>query len=94
MKYLNYFQTNNLDEAEKYINEAIMLGSVFPEMYESGVYHANKGMIFLRKNLVDQASSMCKYAEKMANRSKDPDGHAQAKYCLEQIEEALKGGKN
>lgn len=67
--------------------------AAFPDMYESGIYHANKGMIFFRKGLIKQAEQMCIYANKLAKRSNDADGLAQAKYCLDEIEKAMKEPK-
>lgn len=88
---------NDLDSAEKYINEALRLASAYPEIYESGIYHANKALIFLKKGLLDEAQKLCNQADKSSRRINDPDGMEQAKYCLEQIREALnskKGSEN
>lgn len=81
---------NEIDSAEKYIDEALRLASVYPEMYESGIYHANKSLICLKKGLLSEAKRLCNHADKASRRIDDADGKEQAKYCLEQIEEAFK----
>lgn len=76
-----------------YMDEALKLASPFPELYTSGIYHANKGMIMLQKGLLDQAKKMCEYGNNLAKKSKNADGEAQANYCLGQVNEAMKQDK-
>lgn len=73
------------DAAVTYINEAIKLAQNYPKMYETGVYHANRGLIYFRKGLVEAARRSCSMAQGMATKSKSVDGLEQAKYCLDQI---------
>lgn len=73
------------NEAEKYINLAIAFARNYPELYESGIYHANQGLLYLRRGLEAQARKACSYALQRAEGSKHPEGVEQAKYCLEQI---------
>ncbi|XP_031623212.1 tetratricopeptide repeat protein 19 homolog, mitochondrial [Contarinia nasturtii] len=89
-----FLHVNNLDDAEKYINEALRLASPYPEIYESGIYHANKALILLKKGLLDEAQRLCDHADKASRRINDPDGMEQAKYCMEQIKEAFRTKKD
>lgn len=84
---------NDFDSADQFIDEAILLASAYPELMETGIYHANKALICLRKGLLDEAQRYCKHADQASRRSNDPDGKEQAKYCLEQVEKALKKKK-
>lgn len=79
--------------AEMYMDEALKMASPFPELYSSGIYHANKGMILMKKGLLDKAKKLCEYGEKLANKSKNADGKAQANYCLGQVIEAMNKDK-
>lgn len=82
----------DLDLAEKYINEALTYASGFPELIDSGIYHANKGLILLKRNLYEDASRFCKHAMKIATQTQNGDGKEQAEYCLKQIDKFI--GKN
>lgn len=87
------FQVNDFDSAEQCIDEAIMLASAYPEILETGIYHANKALICLRKGLLQEAQILCNHADKASRRSNDPDGKEQVKYCLEQVQKAFKNTK-
>lgn len=84
---------NDFDSADQFIDEAILMASAYPELMETGIYHANKALICLKKGLLDDAQRYCKHAKQASQRSNDPDGIEQAKYCSEQIEKALKKKK-
>ena len=86
-------QVNDFDSAEQYIDEALVLASAYPELMETGIYHANKALICLRKGLLDDAKILCNHANKASQRSNDPDGKEQAKYCQEEVEKAFKKRK-
>lgn len=79
------FQLDDFAAAEMYINEAIQLAKTYPEMFETGIYHANLGLLYLRKGLLPQARSSCSTARRMAKESNSADGIDQANYCIEQI---------
>lgn len=83
-------QLKDYDSALTYINEAIVLASAYPELMETGIYHANKGLICLKKGLFDEAKRFCAHAEKASKRSNDPDGTEQAKYCMAEYEKFMK----
>lgn len=83
----------DLDAADNFIDEALILAGPYPDLNETGIYHANKALICLQKGLLDDAQRFCKHAIKASQRSKDPDGIEQAKYCSEQIEKVLKKKK-
>lgn len=78
------------ESAHKYIDEAIVLASAYPEIIESGIYHANKGLICIKEGLLEDAKKMCHHAEKASARSNHADGKEQAKYCLEEFQKAMK----
>lgn len=88
-----YLQLDDFDAALQNIDEAILLASPYTELIDSGVYHANKALILLKTGLLSEAKVLCKHANDAANRSNSPDGKEQAKYCLEQIEKAMKKAK-
>lgn len=83
-------QIKDFDAADRYIDEALLLASAYPELLETGIYHANKALICLKKGLLDEARRMCEHADKASKRSNDPDGREQANYCLEQLKKAMK----
>lgn len=83
-------QINDFDAADLYIDEAIVLASAYPELMETGIYHANKALICLKKGLLAEAARFCDHADKATKRSNDPDGIEQAKYCAEQVKKAMK----
>lgn len=66
------------------------MASAYPEKLETGIYHANKALICLKKGLLAEAEKLCHHAEKASQRSNDPDGKEQAKYCKEEIKKAMK----
>lgn len=80
----------NYEEAHKYIDEAIVLASAYPDMIETGIYHANKGLICMKEGLLEDAEKMCRHAKKASARSNHPDGQEQAKYCLDEFQKATK----
>lgn len=86
---INCFQLEDYAAAEMYINEAIHLARKYPEMYQTGIYHANLGMIYLKKGLLSEARSFCSQARLMAKESKSADGIDQANYCIEQIKATM-----
>lgn len=79
---------NELEAAEKYINEAIRLAQDHPHLYETGVYHANRGLIYLKKGLTDAARKSCTIGQRLATKSKSENGLEQVKYCFEEIDAA------
>lgn len=81
---------NDYDSALGYIDDAIVRASAYPEMRDSGIYHANKGLICLKKGLHEDAKKYCTHAEKASQRSNDPDGQEQAKYCMNEYEKFMK----
>lgn len=62
-------------------------------MLETGIYHANKGLISLKKGLIAEATKMCKHAERLAKQSKHPEGMEQVKYCLDEIHKVYQAEK-
>lgn len=82
-----------MESADKFIDEAIVLASPYPEINETGIYHANKALICLKRGLVNDAQRFCKHASQASQRSNNSDGKEQAKYCLDQIEKVLKQKK-
>lgn len=83
-------QLKDYDSALTYINEAIISASAYPEIMETGIYHANKGLICLKKGLFEEAKTWCVHAQKASKRSNDPDGKEQAKYCMDEYEKFMK----
>lgn len=71
--------------AEVYINEALLLAKQFPELYESGVYQANRGMLLLRQGLLDEAQRVCEAAWRSAKKTKSADGVEQSDHCLKEL---------
>lgn len=71
--------------AEVYINGAIQSARKYPEMYQTGIYHANLGMLYLKKGMLAEARKNCSQARRMAKESNSDDGIDQADYCIEQI---------
>lgn len=69
------------------------MASAYPELMETGIYHANKALISLKKGLLDDAQRFCNHAIKATQRSNDPDGKEQANYCQEEIAKAFKKRK-
>lgn len=86
-------QVNDFDSADIYIDEALALVSAYPDMLNTGIYHANKALICLKKGLLPDAERYCRHACRVSEQSKDPDGLEQAKYCLEELEKAKKKKK-
>lgn len=76
--------------ADVYMDEALKLAEEYPQLLETGVYHANKGLISLRKGLFDAARVNCTTALRAATKSESQGGQEQAKYCLEQLAQAMK----
>lgn len=93
MRYCFVIQVGELSSAEQYINEAIILASAYPEIIETGIYHANKALICLKQGLLDEAQKLCNHANNASQRSNDPDGIEQAKYCQKEVEKAFKKRK-
>lgn len=81
---------NDFDSALAYIDDAIIKASVHPDMMESGIYHANKGLICLKKGLIQEGEKFCLHAKKLSHRSDDPDGKEHAKYCMDEYEKFMK----
>lgn len=86
-------QVDDLNSAEHHIDEALVLASAYPEVIETGIYHANKALICLKKGLLDDAKKLCNHAINASQRSNDPDGIEQAKYCQKEVEKAFKKRK-
>lgn len=78
-------QLNELVQAEQYITEALKLAMKFPELYETGVYQANHGMLLMKQGLLDQARQVCTAAWRSAKRAHSPEGIEQADHCLKEL---------
>lgn len=87
------FQTKEFDTAEAYIEEALIVAVNYPELLETGIYHANKGLILLKRQFWSGAGLECKHAESLSKKSKNAYVSEKSKYCLEQVENALKKEK-
>lgn len=87
------FQLNDLDTAEKYIDDAIIQGMQHPEIIETGIYHANKGLIHLKKGDLTYAWLAADHAKKLSEKSKNAYSSKISDYCLEQIGKAGKSGQ-
>lgn len=72
-------------QAEVYLTEAIELSKHFPELYDSGVFQANRGLLFIKQGLLDEAKKICTFAWRSAKKSESDDGIQQADYCLKQL---------
>ncbi len=79
------FQTNDLVQAEVYLTEAIEISKHFPELYDSGVFQANRGLLFIKQGLLDEARKICISAWRSAKKSESGDGIQQADYCLKEL---------
>ncbi|KAJ6645803.1 Tetratricopeptide repeat protein 19 like, mitochondrial [Pseudolycoriella hygida] len=77
--------TNDLAQAEVYLTEAIELSKQFPEIHDSGIFQANRGLLFIKQGLLDEARKVCTFAWKFAKKSESKDGIEQADYCLKQL---------
>lgn len=75
--------------AEVYINEALQLAKQFPELYETGIYHANQGLLYMKKGLMEEAKKACRMALRKAIKSDNEDGKQNAKYCIDQLKDAV-----
>lgn len=75
--------------AEVYINEALELAKQFPDLYESGVFQANHGMLQIKQGLLEQAKRTCSAAWRLAKRSNSDDGLEQADHCLSELKKLL-----
>lgn len=78
-------QLNELVQAERYITEALKLAAKFPELYDTGVYQANHGMLLMKQGLLDQARQVCTAAWRSAKRAHSPEGIEQADHCLKEL---------
>lgn len=79
-------QIDDLVGAEVYINEALQLAKdEFPDLYDTGVFQANRGMLLMKQGLFDQAKKMCSAAWRSAKRVGSTDGIEQSNYCLETL---------
>lgn len=78
-------QIDDLVGAEVYITEALELAKKFPDLYESGVFQANRGMLMIKQGLLEQAKRTCSAAWRLAKRANNSDGLEQADHCLNEL---------
>lgn len=78
-------QVDDLEAAEKYMDEAMERAKNYPELLNTGVYQANKGLICIKKGLIAEATQQCNDALRAARKYEIREGQEHAKYCLEQI---------
>lgn len=83
-------QLNDFDSALVYIDDALVKASAHPDLMESGVYHANKGLICMKKGLIQEGERFCQHAHRLSQRSNDEGGKEQAKYCMDEYEKFMK----
>ncbi|XP_037051738.1 tetratricopeptide repeat protein 19 homolog, mitochondrial [Bradysia coprophila] len=79
--------TNDLVQAEVYLTEAMELAKHFPELHDSGIFQANRGLLFIKQGLLDEAKKICTFAWRSAKKVESDDGVQQADYCLKQLKE-------
>lgn len=76
---------NDVEAAEAYIDEALKYAEKYPDLLNTGIYQANKGLICIKKGLIKEAKRQCNEALRTSTKYEIREGQAHAKYCLEQI---------
>lgn len=61
------FRAEDLDAAEKYLQEAVKLGQSLEDKSSLGVVHANLGLILLEKGILAGAEKACEEALSLGN---------------------------
>ncbi|XP_057671437.1 tetratricopeptide repeat protein 19 homolog, mitochondrial [Diorhabda carinulata] len=88
------FRAEDMVNAEKYLKEAVNIGSTLDDKSHLGVVQANLGLILLEKGVIDLAEKNCKEAWHLGRKHENEESIHQASYCLDQIkmnlEERLK----
>ncbi|XP_018329820.2 tetratricopeptide repeat protein 19 homolog, mitochondrial [Agrilus planipennis] len=83
------WRAGDLSMAEKFLNEAIGVGSNLEDKMHVGTVHANLGLIYLQKGITKQANKYCKEAWHIGRKYEDNEAVEQANYCFDQIKVVL-----
>ncbi|KAG5864504.1 hypothetical protein JTB14_030335 [Gonioctena quinquepunctata] len=79
------FRAEDIENAEKYLKEAISIGEELDDKTHLGVVHANLGLILLQKGVLAEAEKFCKEAWHLGRKHDDNESVEQANYCFDQI---------
>ncbi|XP_018569161.1 tetratricopeptide repeat protein 19 homolog, mitochondrial [Anoplophora glabripennis] len=79
------FRAEDMENAEKYLKEAVNAGNKLEDKSHLGVVHANLGLILLQKGIVAEAQKFCKEAWQLGRKYENNESIEQANYCLDQI---------
>lgn len=83
-----YTELNELDLAEKFLLKAVDIAAQIPDFADTGVYHANLGLVYFKRGLYERARQFCSHAWKWGKRNKSEPSLTQATYCLDQIKKS------
>lgn len=77
--------------ADAYIKETLRLAVKFPELYDTGIFQANHGMVLLAQGMLNEAQRVCSEAWRSAKRVNSTDGADQSDHCLQEVRRAQTG---
>lgn len=81
------WRADDLETATQYLTQAKIIGDQLQEISEHvGVIHANLGLLYLEKGLVDTAKKFCKEGFNLGKKHENEESIQQSNYCFEQIE--------
>lgn len=83
-----YTELNDFDLAEKFLLKAVDISAHIPDFADTGVYHANLGLVYFKRGLYERARQFCSHAWKWGRRNNSDESMTQATYCLDQIKKA------
>lgn len=88
------WRAGEIQNAENCLLEAVAIGRKLEDQTHVGVVHANLGLIYLEKGVVEEAQTNCQEAWKLGKRHENTESLMQANYCIDQIKEFFKAEKN
>lgn len=83
-----------MEAAEEYLKTAIEYAKQIPDMVELGIFYANLGLVYMKKNLLKQAEEVCGLGWRLGKKHDSPTVVQQADYCLEQLKLMTAGGSS
>lgn len=81
----------NPDRAVSLIEEAVEIGSQLPEMKDLGSIYVNLGHVYFLKKMLDECEKACMDGKKLATKYGDKETQEEAKVCLKEVRQAMKG---
>lgn len=87
---IKFLSAGDVDNAIKYLNEAIQVGENVPKTTVLPLAYTNLGMVYLGKGMFEESKTACEESLKIAKKHSDNRAKNDANTCLREINRVMK----